>query len=322
MRKQNRPDNHPVKQAIRWMIEYDSGEMDPQRLSELRAWLDASPANEEAWETLRSGLSPFDLAAQQKLPPRALSRKVLEEPYNRRSVLSAFVGTAAIGGASAAGLNQFVPLEFLLNDKVTHTGEQADLVLADGAHVTLAPRSAINKGGEGEKTIELVGGKILADFPQQQTPYKVLAGDIWLSSYGGRFVVEKDADHISVASAQGAGQVGLRNKINEHYENFRAGEALTYTNERFSRGLINTELALAWTRMLLIANDRTVADIVQNIRPYFTGVIRVSDAAAKLRASGVFRLDDPASSVQALTKTLDLSYSSIGGYWITIDVSV
>ena len=56
-----------------------------------------------------------------------------------------------------------------------------------------------------------------------------------------------------------------------------------------------------WTRGLLVARNKSIAEIVDMLRPYYGGAIVVrDDAFAGLQASGIYDLDDPVSTLRSL----------------------
>ena len=59
----------------------------------------------------------------------------------------------------------------------------------------------------------------------------------------------------------------------------------------------------AWRRGRLIANDRPVSEVVDELRPYFSGLIVLTDGAfGRRRVTGVYDLHDPVAALRALAQ--------------------
>ncbi|MNF09808.1 fec operon regulator FecR [compost metagenome] len=55
-----------------------------------------------------------------------------------------------------------------------------------------------------------------------------------------------------------------------------------------------------------------LGEVIDALRPYRDGVLRISEAAAKLRVFGVFPLDDSERSLQSLAQVLPITLSRYG----------
>lgn len=65
-------------------------------------------------------------------------------------------------------------------------------------------------------------------------------------------------------------------------------------------------------------DEAPLGSVVERLRPYFPGVIRVTDEAASLPVTGVFPLDQPLRALDALVHTLPLKISRYAGYLVLI----
>lgn len=311
----SRLDDDCAEQAISWMVEYKSGEMDEGQMRALEQWLESDPAHARAWQKLQTGLSPFDVVARQELPSRMFSNAVLRQKQTRRNVVRGFLIAGMAGGAAALTADRFSPINLLLSDHVTGTGEHERVKLANGADVTLAARTAIDDPTS-TKALQLISGQIYARFPQRDRPYTVEAGDVFLATKGGGAVVSRRDDQVTVIGVHGTAQVS---KGGGKQDDVKSGDKVVYSGSEQFRERVDIEDAMAWTRKILIVDDKTVAEIVDGIRPYFSGVIRVVPEVASMRASGVFRLSDPVSALSTLAVSLNLKVRSIAGIWMTLD---
>jgi transmembrane sensor len=60
--------------------------------------------------------------------------------------------------------------------------------------------------------------------------------------------------------------------------------------------------------------------VVDALRPYRRGIIRITPAAARLRVLGAFPLDDTSRALESLRQTLPIDVSSLGGWFVSIDL--
>ncbi|MCS5514721.1 hypothetical protein NWF32_01095 [Pseudomonas qingdaonensis] len=68
----------------------------------------------------------------------------------------------------------------------------------------------------------------------------------------------------------------------------------------------------AWMEGRLEVDDASLGSVIDALRPYRYGVLRVSPAAAQLRVFGVFPLDDSDRALQSLAQVLPISVEAFG----------
>lgn len=309
-------DDQPVEDAIGWMVELCSGAATRRQTRAFEAWLAADPRHAEAWARLQKGLAPCGIAAEQDLPPGRLTRQLAARRPDRRAVLAGVTAALGLGAAGAVLADRFVPLGDLLADHVTRTAEQARLRLADGSEVVLGPRSALDVDyALGRRGVRVIEGEALLQVAPRAAPFRLEAGALSLTAASGRFLIEKRSDRLAATGLEGTGQIAFGSQTAGP---IGRGERVVLRGGRPDRRPIDVEEAAAWLDGLLVAKDRPVASIVQALRPYFPGLIRVDPAVAELRASGVFPLRRPREALDALAAALDLSVGSVAPYWISL----
>jgi transmembrane sensor len=67
-------------------------------------------------------------------------------------------------------------------------------------------------------------------------------------------------------------------------------------------------------------HDRPLQDVVDALRPYQPGVLRISLQAARLRVTGSFPLDDSERTLAALARSLPIAVQRRTGWWVSIDL--
>ncbi|MNT77877.1 fec operon regulator FecR [compost metagenome] len=71
---------------------------------------------------------------------------------------------------------------------------------------------------------------------------------------------------------------------------------------------------------MLVVHDEPLGAVVDALRPYRRGFIRITPAAARLRVLGAFPLDDTDRTLESLRQTLPIEVSAPGGWMVNIDL--
>jgi len=58
--------------------------------------------------------------------------------------------------------------------------------------------------------------------------------------------------------------------------------------------------------------------VIEALRPYRPGVLRLDPAIAQLRVSGLFRLDNPQQVLDTLARTLPIRIARHTDLWVTL----
>lgn len=305
-----------VEAAIDWMVEMKAGSLSDHQLRTFEAWLQADPQNEAAWIRLQGGLMPFGVAARRGLSENLLGSRRTGRTHSRRTVLTGMVAVLGAGGVAGVA-NRFVPLDNLLADHFTRTAEQRQVSLADGSELVLAPRTAVNVRYEpGLRCVQLLEGEMLLRTASRATPFQVDIGSRTLRTHAGVFVLENRNAVLSVVGVEGRGELGGFATGGPY--TVAAGDLIEVGSGRVQRLTADTSAAIAWTDKVLVAQDRPLAALVDKLRPYFPGVIRVDPTVAALRVTGVFSLTDPNVALDALAESLGISLSRFAGYWVSL----
>ncbi len=303
--------------AIRWMVILTSGSMTDRQLRDFDSWRGASPRNAEAWNRISGGLEPFDILARSGLPRGTVSRLPGQTVRaDRRAVLAGLAGLVALGGAGTASLHRFVPFEDILNDHYTRTAEQDRFSLSDGSQIVLAPRSSINVAlTRAERSLEFVRGQMMLDVNARDSrPFTLDMGAFRLDASSGSFVLNRRDERLSVAVLTGSGTVEGRGRT----LTLRSSERLSFSGGDIVRSKVDIEAASAWTTGIAVIDDESIANIIEQIRPYYAGFIRISPEIADRHATGVFNLFDPVAALDTLAQSVGLKMTQTAGFWIKI----
>ena len=85
-------------------------------------------------------------------------------------------------------------------------------------------------------------------------------------------------------------------------------------------GLMADQYTGTGERKTIELHDEPLSSLIDALRPYQTGVLRISPEAARLRVFGVFALDNTAHTLSALAQTLPLKVTRYGPWLTVIDV--
>ncbi|MEM9684921.1 MAG: FecR domain-containing protein, partial [Pseudomonadota bacterium] len=185
-------------------------------------------------------------------------------------------------------------------DHTTATGETRSIGLDDGSVAHLQPESAIAIDFDGtERRVRIVkGGAFFEVAHDASLPFRVAARKVTTTVLGTAFDVRLTDDDTAVAVRRG--QVGVARPPER--EQLNPGDWIRIDREgSVRRGAVPPDEVGAWMDSQLIARDRPLADVMEEIGGYYGGVIVLtSDTLGNRRVSGVFNLGDPVGALRAM----------------------
>lgn len=301
------PVDGPMKAAIDWMLCLDPKQAGPKDYLAFNAWLVADPRHADAWRQV-SGLM------RQGMPKAraGVEKAQLGAAYlQRRTVLRGSLGLLFMGVGGAALVDRFSPLEGFIADQRTATGERRTFKLTDGSQITMAPRSALDIQFDGKRrTLRLQEGSIAVTVTgKDPRPFVVATTEGEIRAQGGRFTVRKEDGRNLVAVQQQSVRLdthaGHRSQLDEGHSAWLAVNTLLAAEPTlFARA--------GWITGQLEVRDEPLGRVIEALRPYQRGVLRVSDQAEAIRVSGVFGLDDPTKTLQTLSQMLPIELNQYG----------
>ncbi len=308
-----------VKAAIEWLVFLDSGRANPTDQHRFSTWLAADSDHRRAWETVAGAVqTPFtQLAdAERRLPGSVqATTQVLRSSgisQERRRLLRGGVTLALLAGLpSVLTLQRRMPLEGLFSDFYSGTGERKQVQLADGSLLTLNARSTANVlFSRDKRQVSLLQGELsIQAVSDTQRPFDVLTAQGRISTLAARFVVRQLPEQTLVSVQQSSVQVfsqsGQHGQVN-------AGQTLLFSNAELFTATASRSRDDAWLDGRLDVDDESLGAVVDALRPYRYGLLRVSPAAAGLRVFGVFPLDDSDRTLQSLAQVLPITVQQYG----------
>jgi transmembrane sensor len=289
-------------EAAAWLIRLREEPGDATVRAGFEAWRAAAPAHEAAWAEVAQA---FDLigTTMPATDDDAQLRPGWGSPSRR------VLGVGAIAVLTACLALVFLPgLLLQLNaDYTTARGEWRALSLADGSAVDLAPQSAIAVAMTADRRdVRLLAGQAYFRVtPDAARPFQVQAGEVRATALGTAFDVRLLEGGAGVAVAEGKVRVDYgappaRSKVLE------ANDWLRMTPQGRLAGNAPAGEIGAWRQGQLVAHDRTIAEVIDELRPYFGGLIVIAgDAVARRRVTGVYELRDPVEGLRAVGRAHD-----------------
>ncbi|WP_336694519.1 FecR domain-containing protein [Delftia acidovorans] len=309
--------------AVGWLVTLNSGQVSDGERHGFERWLQADAGHCLAWERLQAPLQQMLAPLRASVPPAGgrLMGDTLERAQTRirrrRSMLRGALGLGGMAVGAAFVANRHAPLDQWTADLRTGTGERRDFPLPDGSTVTLDARSAVDLDfGPGRRTVILRQGALLAHAAPQAgegAGFTVRTAHGQVRALGTRFVVRQDAVSSLVSMLEHSVEITTPE-----------GRSLTLPQGRSARfgpqGIAEDATgpgtASAWQRGMLEAHDQPLGDVVQALRAYRAGFIRVAPRAAALRVYGTFSLDDTDRALAALAETLPIAVNVYQRGWL------
>ncbi|SCZ31156.1 MULTISPECIES: FecR domain-containing protein [unclassified Pseudomonas] len=303
-----------IRAAAQWYAKLHSGITTDADRAGWNAWLSADPLHGQAWQRMTA------VAEQMASVPGALAAPTLSDNHNRsrrqvlRSVLllTSASGLGWLGWRSQATQNLFC-------DYRTTVGERREFQLADGSTLLLNTDTSVNvRFDANQRRLELLRGEILVTTAVDplRRPFKVATGPVEVLALGTRFIVRGQARGGEVAVLEKAVEVSLpaigsRRRV-------EAGQRLDF-NDRSLGTLRGNDVSVgAWQKGSIIAIDRPLAALLEELSRYRNGVLRCDPAIGDLKVSGVFPVDDTDLALAALESGFSLRVTRYSRFWVQV----
>lgn len=322
-----------TEQAIDWMVELRSGAVSDAQRAAFHAWLAADARHRDAWQGLGGALdATFGQARADKGRASGASAEAVASAIQqaavlsarRRRVLRAALGIAGLGLGSSWVARSSGLLADWRADLHTATGERRTFTLADGSRLQLDARSSVDvRFSDGLRLVQLRQGQLRAEvFADAAVPFVVRTEHADILALGAQFsaqflVRQEDTRTQAVALRDGL-QVSTRLAAPAQRATLAQGQGAWIDSAQITRlarpGLASA--ASAWSHGMLHAEDQRLDEVLAALKPYRLGYVRVSPAAARLRVTGIFALDDSDAALQALAETLPIDIHRHSGGWL------
>lgn len=309
-----------IEQAIDWMSRLTSGAVTAGDHLSFAEWRSEHPANEIAWQRLKAAVDyPFaDLAERpSQKEARALTNALTQRSKtngNRRRFLKntiAFTAFAAIG---------ITARQYFQEDCITQLAERRSYSLPDGSDLELNARSAVNvRYGEKGRLLELAKGELIVSVVKDPgRPFIVRSKHGEVRALGTKFMVRQDAHQTTVAVLEHSVLITSHDGTQK---TLQQGQVAVLNRSKIRITNDSAEAVSAWKQGLIDVRNAPLGEVVESLRPYQGGWLRISDEAARLPVFGVFPLDRPHDALKSLHETMPIEVKTYGPWLTLIDLA-
>lgn len=317
--------------AIDWQMRLREPGASASERERFDDWLASDPAHACAWRRVDGLLREPARQLRALYPPGTPQRQAIYRSLDatataagpRRKLLG---GAAMLLAAAGAGLlaHRSQPLGDLWADARSATGVARRIALPDGSTLHLNARSAADLMFDArQRRVRLRAGELLAQVvrdPAAPRPFVVATRHGEARALGTRYLVREDDERSllvvlehSVALQTADGQQAV----------LPAGQAAWFGPRGIEPAGRNLAHRAGFADGVLDVRDEPLGEVIEALRPWRPGPIRISPAAARLRVFGVFPLAKPADSqrvLQVLVDTLPISVTTWGPLLTLVDV--
>lgn len=317
----NKPRLDPVsEQAIDWMVRLRAGQPDATLHERFNAWIAIDPAHARAWATLQERLGgSFNTirALDRRLPGQAdEARKLLLQPHaSRRDALRVIAGLGLLGGGAWLGIRS--PLgDTLLADLHTGRGQRQDFTLADGSRLNLNAGSAVDLQFDDKQRLVILrhGELVIQVAPDPRRPLRVRTAQGEIRALGTRFLVAQEPDASRVVVLQHSVEAKL---FDGTTLDLQEGQSALLYDRQITPVAGDQRYRADWLSGRLNVLDEPLEKVVEALRPYNRGFVRIAPEVRNLRVQGVFPLNDPDRVFTALAETLPIRVDRYSP-WLTM----
>lgn len=300
------------RDASHWYIRLREEETDAEAWAQFDEWLQTDPLHREAWASMCETMEAVERAPSR---PRRNSRPGrLRRPNafgHSRSVSNSRkprrrVAAAAAVAACAIALAFPVVSMRLRADHITSAGQVEQFLLIDGSTIRLGPDSAVAVDYDSSaRKIRLLRGQALFDVSHDPAkPFRVVAGDVTTTVLGTRFDVRMIGDTTSVAVQRGHVRVEDSGDEPHHSRDLRVGQWVRVDSRHVTQaGAIAPSLVGSWSSGQALADNRSIASVIEEVRPWYNGRIIVLDSALASRlVTGIYNLREPAQALAMIVR--------------------
>ena len=287
--------------AVDWLLKLESSSQGDAVQQAFAHWLAQSGEHAAAWQRVNAVLSqPLQqLQSSEQLQAASRALRSLPSPA-RRKVLGGGLALLVLGGGAAGLVNRVLPL-----------GQ----VLAGGSRLHLNARSAVDiRFDAGQRRIVLREGTVQVDVAADPArPFIVESREGRVQALGTRFMVSRN-DLGSLVSVQQHSV--LLTTAQGRQQRVEAGEAFAFGAQGIERQAPSLRTRVDWLDGCIDVRNEPLGELIELLRPYRSGLLRISPEAARVRVYGVFPLDDSDQVLRSLGETLPIQVTRYG-FWLT-----
>ncbi|MDF0731391.1 FecR domain-containing protein [Pseudomonas entomophila] len=307
-------------EAAQWLALLDSGHISTQEARAFEQWQARDPRHARCIQAVTGQVSQLRGAGLQRLDHEHLLKTLEAPPASRRAFIRKGAGLLGVT-AAALLVARLRPDDWLgLDDLATGTAQRRQLRLPDGSELLLNARSRVTPSFDsGQRQLTLREGELQVGIAGgQPRPLRIQTPAGVVSSLDARLQVRLDDQQTRVlvlsANAELITQDGQRRAL-------KAGQGAWFDGRgQLAVHAANPDAQL-WVRGLVKVHDEPLGQVIDALRSYRRGIIRLSPEAARLRVSGIYSLDDTRKTLLALRDSLGLNVDFYTDYWVNIEAA-
>jgi transmembrane sensor len=295
--------------AADWLAREDRG-LTAEEHDRMELWLEQSSRHKVAYLRLKASWRRAGRLAALKSP------LLVSRPPERRWFVSVAVAASLMITAGGAAWFWRAQTPHPLNYE-TAVGERQALRLADGTQVELDTNTRLHADLTGKsRTVTLDSGEAYFDVVHDASrPFTVYAGNRRITDIGTKFSVFRNGDDVRVVVTEGRVKIEQIDQPQAAPLLAQAGhEIIAKGSETLLATKPDEEISndLSWRRGVLVFNQQTLADAVEQFNRYNNRHIQVEGSARKIRIGGSFKADNVDIFVQLLHRGYGLSVNEQG----------
>jgi len=312
-----------LSMAVEWMVLLQSGQIGKKERAGFEAWCAQNPAHQAACDRIAQALGAFGVLRERGVSGTLVHKTV--QGLSRRSMTRATLSVAGLGAGMGAGLLgwQVANDQGLLADQSTGLAQRHQESLPDGSTMWLDARTAVDVAfNAGQRTLTLHHGRMLVQAAAAGTrgPLRVQTPQGEVTADQAQFVVQERRDASLLQITALTGRVGVVQKAGQRVE-IPAGHHATLAPRRAPTVTAARGNETLWTRGLVAMANQPLGELIEALRDYRPGMLRVEPRAAQIAISGIFSLDDTESTLRALAETQPVRISKRTSYWVTVEAA-
>ena len=328
-----------IREAAGWYAVLCADEVSDQERQNHECWLEASTANQQAWQQIgRLQQQMGGLPGQHAHQALQLGR---EYQLDRRQVLS-ILALVSGGGVLAWSGWQYTPLQDLTATYRTGKGEQLTQRLSDGSELILNTDTAVDiepvgqvlrirlRRGEIQVSTgthaDKQAGQVASDLStptlssaQTLSSVKTLVVETphgQITPLGTRFMV-RQFDHWTRVSVL-EHSVRLNPVQSNQSFKLQQGQSAQMTATAIEALSDDTGINLHWPEGMLVVSDWRLERLIQELERYRSGVLRCSPEVAGLKISGAYPVTDTDRALAAIARALPVTIQSVTPFWVSV----
>ena len=314
------PTHQQVSDAIQWLVQFETGDMDELEQHNFELWLSSSRQHQQAWLRLGRANRHFSINASTSaetslsasIALSSIQQSDIHLAQKRRS-LKVITGVAGLG--ILGWHTQENTYQFAMADLRTGVGKQHNQILDDGSELMLNTQSAVDVDMQARPQINLRYGE-MSLISKQVLQLRVGAN---------LFIAEADSELVLSKAGKASSDCQLRvvaggvNCILATGSSYTVSSGQSLVLNQAGAEMVRSEpFSLSWRQGLLSAERRQLGDFVQQLERYRPGFLSCADEVAKLTFSGSFPINNTDLILDNLCQILPVRQQRISRYWVRL----